>query len=168
MVEDGAKTGFSGEPIAPAEDISRHQKPVELSEAVMDSDEPSIANKSMTPEKGFSGHVHPVKPPENITIVEDTAQMNTLGNLVEAMDDRSSHMAHNTHASNTLVHVAPQYDAYVMTLLSFRIELRIWNGHHAPSPTIHISTRGEELLEAGKQRIRWTCVSLPNLPVFPG
>ena len=99
-------------------------------------------------------------------MVEDAAQMNTLGSLVEAVDDRSSHMAHDTHARTKIVRVAPQHDAYVMTLLSLRVELRIWHGRHPPSPTIHVSTGGEELLEHGMQRIRWTCVSLPDLPIF--
>ena len=165
-VEDSAKTGFSGEPIVPAEDISHHQKPVKLSKAVMDCDEPSIGNDIISMEQRMTSHIHPIKSPENITIVKDAAQVNTLGNLVEVMDDRSSHIAHNTHARTKLVHMAPQYDAYVMTLLSLRIELRIWHGRHAPSRTIHISTCGEELLEDGKQRIRWTCVSHPNLPIF--
>ena len=166
MVEDGAETGFSGEPIEPAEDFSRHQKPVEPSKAVVDSDEPSVAKDLMNPGKRTSGQIRPVNPTENIIVVEDAAQMNILGGLVEAVDDRSSHMAHDTHARTKLVRMAPQYDAYVMTLLSLRAELRIWHGRHAPSPTIHISTGGEELLEAGKQRIRWTCASLPNLPSF--
>ena len=132
----------------------------------MDSDEPSIGNTLMNAEKKISGQVHPVKPRENNAIVEDAAQMNTLGNLVEAVDDRSPHIAHEAHANTKLIHRAPQYDVYVMTLLSLRIELRIWHGRHAPSPTIHISTGGEELLEDSKQRIRWTCVSLLDLPIF--
>ena len=134
----------------------------------MDSDEPSIGNDIISMEQRMTSHVHPVKSPENITMVEDAAQMNTRRNFVEAVDDRSSHMAHDTQASTQLTHMAPQYDAYVMTLLSLRIELRIWHGRHAPSPTIHISTGGEELIEGGKQRIRWTCVSLFNLPIFAG
>lgn len=163
MGKDGAKTGFVGESTKPPEDISRHQKSVKFSKAVMDPDEPSIAKNLMSAEKRISGHVHLLKPPEDITMVKDAAQMNPLGNLVEAADNRSPHMIHNAHASTKLVHMAPQYDAYVMTLLSLRIELRIWHGRHAPSPSIHISTGGEELLEDGKQRIRWTCVSLPKL-----
>ena len=136
-----------------------HQKPI---------DEQSIANNLMIAEKTISGHVHPVISPENNTMVEDAAQIDTLGSLVEAVDDRSSHMAHDAHASPKLDHMAPEYDAYAMTLLSLRIELRIWHGRHVPFPTIHISTGGEELLEDGKQRIRWTCVSLPDLPIFAG
>ena len=163
-IKDCATTGFSGEPIEPAGDISSHQKLVELYKAVMDADERSIASILMIAER-MTSHVHPVKPPEDITMVEDAAQMSTLANLVEAADDPSPHMIHDAHASTKLVQMAPQYDAYTMTLLSLRIELRIWHGRHAPSPTIHISTGGEELLEDGKQRIRWTCVSLSNLPI---
>ena len=120
----------------------------------------------MDSEKRISGQVRPVNPTGNTVMVEDAAQMNTLGNLVEAVDDRSSYMAHDTHTRTKLVRMAPQYDAYVMSLLSLRAELRIWHGRHAPSPSIYVSTGGEELLEAGKQRIRWTCASLPNLPSF--
>ena len=168
MAENGAEMGSSGEPIEPAEDFSRHQKPVDSSKAVVDSDEPSIADNVMDSEKIINCKAHPVNPSENTIMVEDAAQTNTLGNLVEAVDDGSSHVAHDTHTSTKLVHMAPQYDAYVMTLLSLRIELRIWHGRHALSPTIHLSTDGEELLEDGKQRIRWTCVSILNLPIFAG
>lgn len=168
MIEDGAKTGISREPIEPTEDISRHQRPVQLPKAIMDSDEPSIPRNLMNAEERISGHVHPVKLPVNSTMVKDAAQMNTLRNSVEAVDDQSLRLAHDAHTSTKPVHMAPQYDAYVMTLLSLRIELRIWLGRRAPSPTIHISTSGESLLEDGKQRIRWTCVSLLILPILAG
>lgn len=166
MVEDGIKTGYSGVKIEPVEDISHHQKPVEHSKAVMDSSEPSIGDDIISMEKSLTSHVHPVKASENITVVKDVAQMNTSRNLVEVVDDLSPHMAHETRVSTKLDHIAPQYDAYVMTLLSLRLELRIWHGRHAPSPTIHISTGGEELLEEGKQRIRWTCVSFSDSSIF--
>lgn len=166
MVEDGAKTGFSGVTIEPAEDISHHQKPVGHSKAVKDFSEPITGNDVISMTRRVNSFLHPAKPPENITMVEDAGQMDTLGNLVEVVDNRSSHMVHHARVNAKLVHVAPQCDAYAMTLLSLRITLRIWHGRHAPSPTIHISTGGEELLEDGKQRIRWACVSLPNLPIF--
>ena len=166
MAEDGGKTYFSGEPIEPAEDISRRQKPLELPEAIIcDTDMPG---SSMRPKKRISSHTHPVGLPENMTKVKDAAQMNTSGSLVEAVDDQSPHLPHDAQANTKPLRIAPQYDAYVMTLLSLRIELRVWLGRRAPSPTIHISTSGETLLEDGKQRIRWTCVSLLNLPLLAG
>ena len=155
-----------GVTIEPVEDISHHQKPVEHSEAVMDSSEPSIGNDIISMEKKMTGHVYPVKSSENITMVKDVAQMNTSRNLVEIVDDLFPHMAHETCVSTKLDHISPQYDSYVMTLLSLRIELRIWHGRHAPFPTIHISTGGEELLEEGKQRIRWTCVSFSESSII--
>ena len=166
MVEDGAKSYFLGEPIELVEDFSRHQKPVEPPKIVMQSDEPSIMSHLIDSEKRIGGQARPVNPTENTIMVEDAAQMNTLENQVEAVDDRSSHMALDMHTGTKFLHIAPQYDAYMMTLLSLRIELRIWHGRHAPSPTIYVSTGGEELLERGMQRIRWTCVSLPDLPIF--
>ena len=159
---------FPGEPIEPAEDISRHQKPLELPEAIMDLGDTGMPRSSMRQEKRISDHTHPVVLPENMTKVKDAAQMNTSGSLVEAVDDQFSRPTHDAHTSTKPVHMAPQYDAYVMTLLSLRIELRIWLGRRAPSPTIHISTSGGSLLEDGKQRIRWTCVSLLILPILAG
>ena len=129
---------------------------------------PSIPGSSMSPEIRLSGYIYPIELPENIIKVEEAAQMNTLGDLVEAVDDESSRLAHDAQANTKPVRMAPQYDAYVMTLLSLRIELRIWLGRRAPSPTIHISTSGETLLEDSKQRIRWTCVSLLSLPILAG
>ncbi len=166
IVEDGAKKGFPGEPIEPAEDVSRHAKPVVLPNAIVDLDDPSMPISLMNAENIISGHVNSVELLENITKVEDAAQMNTLGNLVEALDDQPSHLAHDAQVNSKPVRMAPQYDAYVITLLSLRLELRIWVGRRAPSPTLYISTSGETLLEDGKQRIRWTCVSLLNLPTL--
>ena len=158
--------GYSGETIEPAEDISHHQKPVEHPEAVMDSGEPSIGSDIISMEKRMLSHVHPIKSSKTITMVKDVAQMDTSRNLVEVVDDLSPYIAHETRVSTKLDPIAPQYDAYAMTLLSLRIELRIWHGRHAPSPTIHISTGGEELVKAGKQRIRWTCVSFSESSSF--
>ena len=164
----GENHNFSEEPIEPAEDTSRHQKPLELPEAFMGLGDTSMPRSSMLPEKRISGHTHPVGLPENMTKAEDAAQINTSGSLVEVVNDQSSYLAHDAQANTKPIRMMPQYDTYVMTLLSLRIELRVWLGCRAPSPTIHISTRGETLLEDGKKRIRWTCVSLFSVPIFAG
>ena len=127
-----AKTFIPGEPIETAKDINRHQKSLELPEAIMDLGDTGMPRSS----------IHP--------------------------NDQPSHLSHDAQANTEPVRIAPQYDAYVMTLLSLRIELRVWLGRRAPSPTIHISTNGERPLEDGKQRIRWTCVSLLDLPFLAG
>ena len=157
--KDAAKTYFSGESIELAEDLGCDQTPIEFPEAAMNLHDTSM-RFLMIPEDRISGHIHPVGLPGKITNVKDTDQLNTLGSSVEAVDSQYPHLPHNTQASTEPLRRAPQYDAYVMTLLSLRIELRVWLGHRAPSPTIHISTSDETLLEDGKQRIRWTCVSL--------
>ena len=157
--EDAAQTFSSGK------SVEREQTPIEFSEAVMNLDDTEMRSL-MSPEDRISGHIHPVGLPEDIANVKDTDQMNTEGSSMEAVDDQSPHLAYPTEANTTPPRMAPQYGAYVMTLLSLRIELRVWLGHYAPSPIIHISTSGEAPLEDGKQRIRWTCVSLLNLPVL--
>ncbi len=168
MVDNGARTGSSVEPIEREEDIGRYQKAVELSKAITDLDDPSMRRNLANEEKRISGHVHRVKLPENVIMVKDPVQMNTLGNLVEAGDNQSPHLAHDTQANTKPVRMAPQYDTYAMTLLSLRIELRMWLERGARSFAIHISTNGEKLLEFGKQRIRWTCVSFLNWQILAG
>ena len=165
MVEDGAKTYLPGEPIETAKDISRYQESLQLLEAFTDL---GMRRSLIRPEERISDDTHPVGLPEFMTKIKDAAQMNTSGSLVEAVDDQPPHLPHDAQANTKPVRIAPQYDAYVMTLLSLRIELRVWLGRRAPSPTIHISTNGERPIEDGKQRIRWTCVSLLNLPILAG
>ena len=159
---------FPEEPITRAEYISRHQRPLENPEPIMDSGDTGMPKSWMRSETTISDHTHPVGLSENMAKVKDAAQMNTSRSLVEAVDDQPPHLPHDAQANAKPVRIAPQYDAYVMTLLSLRIELRVWLGRRAPSPTIHISTNGERPLEDDKQRIRWTCVSLLNLPVLAG
>ena len=168
IAEDGAKTYFSGDPIEPVEDISHFQRQLEHPEAIMDICDTDMLRSSMIPEQTLGGHTQPVGFPEDMTKVKDAAQMYTSRNLVEATDDQSPNRPHDAQVNTRPLPMAPQYDAYVMTLLSLRIELRVWLGRRAPSPTIHISTSGETLLEDGKQRIRWTCVSLLRLPLLAG
>ena len=163
--ENAAKTYLPGELIEPAKDLSHDQMPVEIPEAVMNLGDTSTRDL-LSPKDRISSHIHPVGLQENITNIKDTDQMNNLGSSLEAVDDQSSHLPSNAQANTKPLRLAPQYDAYVMTLLSLRIEYRIWLGRRASSPTIHISTSGETLLEDGKQRIRWTCVSLLHLAVL--
>ena len=165
--ENTVKTYLSGGLIEPTKDLSSDQMSVEFPEAVMNLGDTSTRDL-LSPEERISSHIHPVGLQENITNIKDTDQMKTLGSSLEAVDDQSSHLPPNPQANTKPLRLAPQYDAYVMTLLSLRIELRVWLGRRASSPTIHISTNGETLLEDGNQRIRWTCVSLLNLPILAG
>ena len=165
--ENTVKTYFPGELIEPAKDLRRDQMPVEFPDAVMNLGDTSTRDL-LSPEDRISSHIHPVGLQQNITNIKDTDQMNTLRSSLEVVDDQSPHLPPNAQANTKPLRLAPQYDAYVMTLLSLRIELRVWLGRRASFPTIHISTSGETLLEDGFQRIRWTCVSLLNLPVLAG
>ena len=57
--------------------------------------------------------------------VKDAAQIKTLESLVEAMDDQSPHLAQYAQANIKPGRIAPQYKAFVINLLSLRIELRV-------------------------------------------
>ena len=168
IAEDGAKAYFPGGPIEPVEDTSRHQKPLEHPEAIVGLCNTDMPRSSVSPEERIGANNYPVGLRENMTKVKDAAQMNTSGNLVETMDDQYHHPRYGAQANTKPLRMTPQYNAYVMTLLSSRIEVRVWLGRRAPSPTIHVSTSRETLLEDGKQRIRWTCVSLLKLPALAG
>ena len=155
-------------PIEPAEDIGRHRKALELPEAIMDLGDGGVPRRSIRLGNNITGQTHAVGLPGNMAKVTDAAQMKSLESLFEAMDGESPHLAQNAQANIKPVRKAPQYKAFVINLLSLRIELRVWLGRRASSPTIHISTNGETLLEDGKQRIRWTCVSRLSLTILPG
>ena len=156
-----------GEPIEPVEDIGRHRKPLELPEAIMDLGDGGVPRRSMRLEKSITGQTYAVGLSGNLAEVKDAAQMKTSESLVEAMDDQSYHLAQNAQANIKPVRRAQQYKAFVIYLLSLEIRLRVWLGRRAPFPTIHISTSGETLLEDGKQRIRWICVSRLSLKILP-